>query len=91
MGRQPGRGSGERCAHCGAATAPAPPVTAVLRGTIVSYCSTGCREDHLAALALAGSTCRAPGCDLDAAADVPYCDAHLDVATPGPVRDGRAA
>jgi hypothetical protein len=75
----------ETCAHCGAA-APVP-VTGVVRSTIVVHCSPGCRDDHLAALALAASTCRAPGCDLDAAADVPYCDEHLDPAVT-PMRPG---
>ncbi len=88
MARHPVRGTSERCAHCGSTGAP---VTALLRGSVVTYCSIGCQEDHLAALALATPTCRTPGCDLDAAADVPYCDAHLDVAVPPPLRGGRAA
>jgi hypothetical protein len=79
----------ETCAHCGAAATP--PVTAAVRSTIVVYCSPACRDDHLAALALAASTCRAPGCDLDAAADMPYCDEHLDPAAAPPRPGGRRA
>jgi len=80
----------ETCAHCG--TAATSPVTGAVRSTIVVYCSRGCRDDHVAALALAASTCRAPGCDLDAAADVPYCDEHLDPASaPSRPRGSRAA
>ena len=89
MGRDRGHGDVDRCGHCGASTSA--PVTALVRGSVVTYCSAGCREDHLAALALACTTCRAPGCDLDAAADLPYCDAHLDAAAAGPVRGRRAA
>jgi len=79
----------ETCAHCGARTAR--PVTGAVRASILVYCSPGCRDDHLAALALAGSTCGAAGCDLDAAADVPFCDEHLDPAAPSPRRRRRAA
>jgi hypothetical protein len=79
----------DTCAHCGAGTTR--PVTGAVRASIVVYCSAGCRDDHLAALALAGSTCIAPGCDLDAAADVPFCDEHLDPAAPSPRRRTRAA
>jgi hypothetical protein len=80
----------ETCGHCGASIAR--PVTGAVRATIVVYCSQACRDDHLAALTLAGLTCRAPGCDLDAAADVPYCDEHLDpVNEPRRPRGSRAA
>ncbi len=83
-------GAPERCAHCGDRTVR--PVTGIVRAGIVVYCSAGCRDDHLAALALASATCATPGCDLDAAADVPFCDEHLDPALPAPAPDrGRHA
>lgn len=91
MTAQPGRTPHvlETCAHCGAPTTT--PVTGAVRASIVVYCSPVCRDDHLAALALAGPTCRAPGCDLDAAADVPYCDEHLDPVTEPRRPGGRRA
>jgi hypothetical protein len=91
MTAQPGRTTyvPEACAHCGAPTPN--PVTGAVRATIVVHCSPGCRDDHLAALALAGPTCRAPGCDLDAAADVPFCDEHLDPTSVPPRVGGRRA
>lgn len=88
MSTQHGRTSDplEACAHCGEACVH--PVAGAVRTTIVVYCSAACRDDHVAALALAGSTCRAPGCDLDVAADVPYCDEHLDPAASTPAGPG---
>ncbi len=87
--RPAGTGAAEPCAHCGERSRH--PVLGLLRGTVVVYCSAGCRDDHLVALALASSTCAAPGCDVDAAADVPYCDEHLDPAARPPTRGARAA
>lgn len=79
----------EACVQCGAPAARAVP--GVVRTTVVVYCSAGCRDEHVAALALASRLCAAPGCDLDAAADVPYCDEHLDPAVPAPGRGGRGS
>jgi hypothetical protein len=75
-------GAAEPCAHCGHAV-PAESSTAVsgrLRETVVVYCSEACRQAHLVAVALASPTCAVTGCDLDPAADVPFCDGHLDPA-----------
>jgi hypothetical protein len=71
----------ETCAHCGAPAAE--PVSGLVRAAVLVYCSPACRDDHLAAVALASDTCAAPGCDLDPAADVPFCDEHLDPAASG--------
>ncbi len=87
--RPAGSGAAESCAHCGDRARH--PVRGPVRGTIVVYCSAGCRDDHLAALALASPTCAAAGCDVDAAADVPFCDEHLDPAVRPPTRGARAA
>ena len=62
-----------------------------LRTTVVVYCSATCRDDHLVALALDSPTCAAPGCDLDPAADVPFCDAHLDPVLGGTAPAGERA
>jgi len=79
----------EPCAHCGrpvpgastsASAALTQGVVGHLHTTLVVYCSTACRDLHLVALALASPTCAAPGCDLDPAADLPFCDGHLDPA-----------
>ena len=82
----------ETCAHCGATAAE--PVAGLLRTSVLVYCSAGCRDDHLAAVALASTRCAAPGCDLDVAGDVPFCDEHLDpwsVPGGGPRAGSRAA
>ncbi len=83
----------ECCTHCGE---PAPAaVTGVVRSAELLYCSAGCRDDHLALVALDGRTCEAAGCDRDRAADVPFCDEHLDPAAPAapsePLAGTRAA
>ncbi|MFI5101234.1 MAG: hypothetical protein ACHQE5_12100 [Actinomycetes bacterium] len=88
-GRAAGSGAVESCAHCGARVGR--PVVGLLRTSVVVYCSAGCRDDHLAALALVSSTCAAPGCDLDVAADVPFCDEHLDPAVRPPTRGSRGS
>lgn len=77
----------ETCAQCGAPAAD--PVAGVLNTAVLLYCSPACREDHLTALALGSTTCAAPGCDLDPAADVPFCDGHLDPAASGPDHGSR--
>jgi hypothetical protein len=71
-------GAAESCAHCGYRAGR--PVVGIVRTGVLVYCSAGCRDDHLAVMALASSTCAAAGCDTDAAADVPFCDEHLDPA-----------
>jgi len=73
---QTGRTQPQTCAHCGVQAVE--PVAGLLRTSMLVYCCAGCRDEHLAALALVSATCSAPGCDLDAAADVPFCDEHLD-------------
>jgi hypothetical protein len=76
-----GSGAAESCAHCGHwAGGEQRPVVGIVRTGVLVYCSAGCRDDHLAVMTLASSTCAAAGCDMDAAADVPFCDEHLDPA-----------
>jgi hypothetical protein len=66
------------CAHCGApATDPFP---GLLRTAVLVYCSAACCDDHVVAVALDSATCAVTGCDLGPAADVPFCDQHLDPA-----------
>jgi hypothetical protein len=74
----PGATAASICAGCGRVGSAGPSLSATLRSVSFDYCSEPCREAHAELVAATAFLCSAPGCDLDAVADSPWCDAHLE-------------